>query len=152
MIEVQKMTAPRSQRRGLGASLRLAHHLYGKILHKRLVNEDLTMAQYVHLRTLKEEGPITQSELSAQMGIEKASSTRVLDELEQKKLILRERQKSDRRVIVVSLSDHGLEKIEEVMRSARQVAETASRGFDDDDLHRLFVALDKMIDNLSSSS
>jgi len=132
--------------------LRLAHHLYGKLLQKKLTGMDISMAQYVHLRTLKEEGRMTQSELSAHLGIEKASSTRVLDELEQRGFILRERQKKDRRMIIVSLSGFGREKIADAMTSARTAADIAARGFDDAEIRQLFEALDRMIDNLSSQS
>lgn len=141
-----------SAKRGLGASLRLAHHLYGKHLQKRLVGADLSLAQYVHLRTLKEEGKITQSELSARMGIEKASSTRVLDELSQRNLISRERHKTDRRRIIVSLTDEGREAIGQAMDSARTVAEMASTNLEDGELLALFAALDRIIENLSSET
>ncbi|AJE47676.1 MarR family winged helix-turn-helix transcriptional regulator [Celeribacter indicus] len=150
MLENDHSPAPLSQRRGLGASLRLAHHLYGKLLQKRLVGAELSMAQYIHLRTLREEGRVSQSELSAQLGLEKASSTRVLDELAQRGLIHRERHHQDRRMIMVSLTAEGRAKIDQSMTSARAVAELASRNFDEGELLQLFTALDKMIGNLAS--
>lgn len=150
MAEKIETAAPLSQRRGLGASLRLAHHLYGKLLQKHLVDAELSMAQYIHLRTLREEGRVSQSELSARLGLEKASSTRVLDELAQRGLIHRDRYKQDRRMIIVSLTDAGREKIDQSMRSARGVAQIASRNFDEGELLQLFRALDKMIGNLAS--
>ena len=139
-----------SRKRGLGASLRLSHHLYGKLLQKQLIDSDLSMAQYIHLRSLREEGALSQSELSAILGIEKASSTRVLDELEQRQLILRERNREDRRVVVVSLSDQGRKKIDQAMKAARTAADRASKGFEEDELLQLFAAMDKLIGNLSS--
>lgn len=150
MAEDIDTAIPLSQRRGLGASLRLAHHLYGKLLQKRLVDAELSMAQYIHLRTLREEGRISQSELSARLGLEKASSTRVLDELAQRGLIHRERHARDRRMIIVSLTDQGREKTDLSMKSARAVADMASRNFDDGELLHLFRALDKMIGNLAA--
>lgn len=144
------MTHSPSRKRGLGASLRLAHHLYGKILQKQLSHTDLSMAQYIHLRSLREEGGLSQTELSALLGIEKASSTRVLDELEQRNLIVRERSREDRRVVVVTLSEEGLEAIDQAMTAARNAAQHASRGFEEDELHQLFAAMDKLIRNLSA--
>ncbi|WGT52623.1 MarR family winged helix-turn-helix transcriptional regulator [Thioclava nitratireducens] len=151
-MENKDIPIPMSQRRGLGASLRLAHHLYGKRLQKRLIASELSMAQYIHLRTLKEEVRVSQSELSAQLGIEKASSTRVLDELAQRGLIRRERHKQDKRMLVVSLTEAGHAKIDEAMESARVIANVASQDFDEGELLQLFRALDKMIDNLSAES
>ena len=141
-----------SQKRGLGASLRLANHLYGKLLQKRLIDSDLSMAQYIHLRTLKEEGRLSQSELSAQLGIEKASSTRALDELAQRNLIRRERHKQDRRMIIVSLSEEGHKKIDEAMSSAKVAARLASENFDEGELLQLFASLDKIIKTLSTAT
>ena len=143
------MNSP-SKKRGLGASLRLAHHLYGKLLQKQLHDTELSMAQYIHLRCLKEEGSLKQSELSALLGIEKASSTRVLDELEQRNLIVRKRSQEDRRAVVLSLSDEGVEKIDQAMKAARLTADYASQGFDKNELDRLFAAMDKLIGNLSA--
>jgi DNA-binding MarR family transcriptional regulator len=139
-----------SRKRGLGASLRLAYHLYGKQLQKRLNVSDLSMAQYIHLRSLGEEGSLNQSELSALLGIEKASSTRVLDELEQRNLIRRERSREDRRVVIVSLSKHGRHTINQAMELARTVADRASKGLEEEELFQLFKAMDKLIKNLST--
>lgn len=149
MLDTKDIAKSPSYKRGLGASLRLAYHLYGKLLQKLLVEFDLSMAQYIHLRTLREEGHASQSELSALLGIEKASSTRVLDELAQRNLILRERHPKDRRVIIVSLTDEGHAKIDQAMASARSIADRASRNLDEGELFQLFLALDKMIENLS---
>ncbi|AVW90087.1 MAG: MarR family transcriptional regulator [Alphaproteobacteria bacterium] len=110
------------------------------------------MAQYIHLRTLKEEGRLSQSELSAQLGIEKASSTRVLDELAQRNLIRRERHKQDRRMIIVSLSEEGHKKIDEAMSSAKVAARLASENFDEGELLQLFASLDKIIKTLSTAT
>ena len=127
-----------SRKRGLGASLRLAHHLYGKLLQEQLRETGLSMAQYIHLRCLREEGKLKQSELSGLLGIEKASSTRVLDELEKRDLITRNRSQSDRRVVHVDLTDTGLRRIDGAMK------------FEPDELGRLFAAMDKLLDNLAS--
>jgi DNA-binding MarR family transcriptional regulator len=115
-----------------------------------LVEYDLSMAQYIHLRTLREEGHSSQSELSALLGIEKASSTRVLDELARRDLILRERHQRDRRVIVVSLTEEGHAKIDQAMTSARSIADRASKNLNEEELFQLFLALDKMVENLSA--
>ena len=152
MFENNDITTPLSKRRGLGASLRLVYHLYGKLLQRHLAGSELSMAQYVHLRTLKEEGPVSQSELSARMGIEKASSTRVLDELAQKKLISRERHQKDRRMIIVSLTGDGRRKIDHAMNRARSVANLALEDFEEEELLQLYSALDKLIETLSSKS
>jgi DNA-binding MarR family transcriptional regulator len=133
-----------SRKRGLGASLRLAHHLYGKLLQEQLRETGLSMAQYIHLRCLREEGKLKQSELSGLLGIEKASSTRVLDELEKRDLITRNRSQSDR-------TDSGLRRIDGAMKSARLAADHASTGFEPDELGHLFAAMDKLLDNLASA-
>ena len=140
-----------SRKRGLGASLRLAHHLYGKLLQEQLRETGLSMAQYIHLRCLREEGKLKQSELSGLLGIEKASSTRVLDELEKRDLITRNRSQSDRRVVHVDLTDSGLRRIDGAMKSARLAADHASAGFEPDELGHLFAAMDKLLDNLASA-
>lgn len=110
------------------------------------------MAQYVHMRTLREDGQVNQSELSARLGIEKASSTRLLDDLAKKKLIHRDRNEKDRRMILVSLTESGRITIDQAMETARIVANLAMTGVEEDELRQFFLTLDRMIGNLTADN
>lgn len=139
----------RAARQGLGASLREAHRLYIRNLQEHLSRRGLTVAQYLHLRVLWEEGALTQTEISARLGIEKASSTGVLNSLERAGLVTRRRDETDRRRVILRLTDDGAACAREILPFAREVAARASAGVPDKDLATFFRALDTIIENLS---
>ena len=134
---------------GIGASLRSAHRLYLKLLQDHLGTRGLTVAQYLHLRVLREQKGLFQNEISARLGIEKASSTAVLDALERDGLIERQRDGEDRRRLKVTLTGKGEKLADEMMSFARQIASAATDGVDADDLASFFATMDRVIDNLS---
>jgi MarR family transcriptional regulator, organic hydroperoxide resistance regulator len=145
-------TAPvRRSHRGVGAMLRYAHRAYSRVLQKRLAPFGLTVAQYLHLRTLWQEGPMTQIEISQHIGIEKASSTAVLDALEKSGMIDRARDERDRRKINVRLTPAGKSLQDAVLTSTRAVAAEAVLDLDEAEVALFFGVLTKMIRNLERS-
>ncbi|HTH97457.1 MAG TPA: MarR family transcriptional regulator [Stellaceae bacterium] len=152
-LDAEPRPRPRVRRahRGVGAMTRYVHRAYSRVLQRRLMPYNLTVAQYLHLRTLWQDGPMTQIEISQRIGIEKASSTSVIDSLEKEGLILRVRDTQDRRKINVSLSPKGEALRDQVRIVARSVADDAVIGIDDDELLLFFKILDKMIANLDAA-
>src|ERR1700749_1733636 len=88
---------------GLGMKLRDGNAVFNKALREELARHDITFSQYQHLRQLWQEDGLAQVELSRRIGIETASSTAVIDQLEKLGLIRRRRDAADRRRIIVSL-------------------------------------------------
>jgi DNA-binding MarR family transcriptional regulator len=142
----------RSARQGLGASLREAHRLYIRRLQEHLSTRGLTVAQYLHMRVLLEHGPLTQTEISARLGIEKASSTGALQALEDAGLVVRHRDPRDRRRVIVRLSERGADAATAILPFAREIATGATGGVDEEDLATFFHVLDAVIDRLSVPS
>jgi DNA-binding MarR family transcriptional regulator len=73
----------------------------------RLVRHGVTLSQWLHLRTLWDDPGMTRSAISRYLGVEKASSTAVLDDLEARGLIRRLRNGEDRRVVNLELTAAG---------------------------------------------
>lgn len=92
---------------GLGRLLREADMTFNRALREELARYDVTFSQYQHLWQLWKEDGLPQFELSRRIGIETASSTSVIDQLERHELITRRRDAADRRRIVVSLTTAG---------------------------------------------
>src|SRR5918997_5872610 len=113
-VAVKKRPARSQPPSGVGKLLRRAHRSYSRRLQESLADYGVSLAQYLHLRELWEVNGITQVELSQKVGIEKASSTAVLDALEKQKLILRVRNTQDRRKVNVYLTPAG-QKLREVL-------------------------------------
>jgi MarR family transcriptional regulator for hemolysin len=114
----RELTRPASTRRsvpdiGLGRLLRDANLAFNRALRRELGKHGCTFSQYQHLYQLWQNDGLAQVELSRRVGIEMASSTAVISQLERRKLIKRSRDPQDRRRIIVVLTPAGsaLEKL-----------------------------------------
>jgi DNA-binding MarR family transcriptional regulator len=137
---------------GVGKLLRRAHRSYTRKLQERLAEHGVSLAQYLHLRELWELNGITQVELSQKVGIEKASSTAVLDALDKQKLIFRVRNAQDRRKVNVYLTPAG-QKIRDVLSpAAKGIAAQAVSDLSQSELDILFSVLNRMIGNLEEDN
>lgn len=67
----------------------------------------LSASQYGVLETLQERGPVHQQELAEALGRSKAQMTAIIDALEERELVRRERHAVDRRFISVYLTEAG---------------------------------------------
>ncbi|KEA62755.1 putative regulatory protein associated with the ectoine operon [Marinobacterium lacunae] len=74
----------------------------------------LTMPQLMTMQTLDAEGPITIGVLAKKMNLAQATVTSILDRLELKGLVRRERSQSDKRKVLACPTQEGLE----LMKSA----------------------------------
>jgi DNA-binding MarR family transcriptional regulator len=63
----------------------------------------------LHYLRYNADKPLTPTQLASMLALENNSITRLLDELEKKKLVKRRRSRSDRRVIKITLTDDGKE-------------------------------------------
>jgi MarR family 2-MHQ and catechol resistance regulon transcriptional repressor len=84
-------------------------------LAERSTIGDLTYSQFAVLETLYHLGPMTQGEISQKILKSLSNMTTVIDNLERDRLVRRERDANDRRVIRVHLTDAGSSKLEAVL-------------------------------------
>ncbi|MGV6874956.1 MarR family winged helix-turn-helix transcriptional regulator [Pseudochelatococcus sp. B33] len=139
-------------RPGIGRVLREASKVWNRLLQERLAVHNIGLAEYLHLRALWAQDGVPQIELAQRIGIEKASSTAVLNSLETKDLIRRTRDAEDRRKVNVFLTEKGQELKETLLPTAHTVALQAIRGFHEDEVLLLVSLLRKMIDNLQDET
>lgn len=83
-----------------------ATDLHSKFLAK---NTGLTAPQMLLLQTLRNKGEDTVGGLAKEMSLSQATVTTILDRLEKKALVIRERSTSDRRKVLVDLTDNAVD-------------------------------------------
>jgi MarR family 2-MHQ and catechol resistance regulon transcriptional repressor len=83
----------------------------GNLLNKN----KLTMSQFGVLESLYYLGPMCQKQLGSKILKSTANITTVIDNLEKRNLVMRVRQKDDRRFITVNLTDKGREYVSKIM-------------------------------------
>jgi len=96
-------------RRSLSSYVKLtraANRLTGSI-HRHLLDDNLTQSQFGVLEALYHLGPLSPSDLGQKILKSNANLTTVLDSLEKKRLVVRDRSASDRRRISVQLTESG---------------------------------------------
>lgn len=73
----------------------------------------LTAPQILLLHTIRDQGEVTIGELADRMSLSQATVTTILDRLEKRDLIYRERSQEDKRKVHAYLTDQGLETLKD---------------------------------------
>jgi DNA-binding MarR family transcriptional regulator len=97
------------------------HQICLTVLAEALEDLDLTPMQFGGLRYLRDEPDIDQNGLAARLGIDRASTSQLVDLLERRKLIQRSVNGADRRARCLRLTPAG-KKLEERARPAASAA------------------------------
>lgn len=86
-------------------------------IHRHLAANDLTVSQFGVLEALFHLGPLYQRELAEKLLKSGGNMTLVIDNLEKRSLVKRERQPDDRRCIKVCLTEKGHQLISQIFPS-----------------------------------
>jgi len=113
----------------------------------RLAKEGLTHAQWMPLLILRLGGPSSVVKLAGELNTDAGATTRLLDRLEAKGLCLRERASSDRRVVMVSLTDEGQRITAELTAVLADVFNAHLAGFSMEEWRTLLSLLSRMLAN-----
>ena len=111
---------------------------------------DLTFSQYVTLKELAN-GPAGVTELARIAQLNPGAMTRLLDRLEERGIVQRVADPSDRRVWRIHTTEAGKTLWTDVSHCGRRVREQAMRGLSDNDRERLTTLLTQVRDNLTPS-
>jgi MarR family 2-MHQ and catechol resistance regulon transcriptional repressor len=120
---------PEDQRRALNLYVKLmraTNRATGRI-HRHLNDDNLTISQFAVLEALYHLGPLCQGDLVRKILKSNANLTTVVDSLEKKALVRRDRSGDDRRRVTVHLTDSGRQLIARVFP---RHAEIVAREFD----------------------
>ena len=114
-----------SQRQALNSCVKLmraSNRTTGKI-HRHLREDNLTQSQFAVLEALYHLGPMSQGQLGGKILRSNANLTTVVDSLERKKLVLRQRTAVDRRRVEVRLTKVGEELIARIFPRHAEIVE-----------------------------
>lgn len=135
---------------GIGKLLRRSHLAFSRIFRDRLKDHDVSFSEFVHLERLWYDDGLNQTELSRRVGIETASSTTVLDALEKRGYIRRERDARDRRNIRVFLEPAGAEIEAKLLECAAGINAIARDGLNKADIAEFFRIMSVIAGNLEA--
>lgn len=136
---------------GIGWRLRRAHMAFSRGFRQELAKADVSFGQFVHLERLWDHDGPTQAELSRAVGIETASSTTILDELERRAFVTRVRNPDDRRKINVYLTEAGRALEPLLLERARAVNFAARASLPPGQIENLFAMLEAVTEALNEA-
>jgi DNA-binding MarR family transcriptional regulator len=137
---------------GLGVLLRDGHRAFQHAVQTRLSGKGVTLGEWTHLRVLSEQDGLTQVELCRRIGIQKASSTAIVNSLERRKLIWRSRDPKDLRKYDIYLTPKGENLRETLIPCVAAVNAEAQKNLSAKDTAVLFRIVRNIVDNLSAAS
>ena len=108
---------------------------------------DVTAAQFVVLANLATGSAKSASDLCKYISYDAGAMTRMIDRLEEKGLLRRNRDSGDRRLVNLELTETGLAAIPPMMEVSRRVANRFLDGFSKAESRQLEVFLTRMLDN-----
>ncbi|WP_400263924.1 MarR family winged helix-turn-helix transcriptional regulator [Staphylococcus nepalensis] len=90
-------------------------------LFMKKFNLNVNISQILALSKLKEEGPQKPSSLALALGYTSGAITKLTNNLVKEDYILREHQKNDRRVVLITITKKGLEVLEEAQKQGQNM-------------------------------
>jgi DNA-binding MarR family transcriptional regulator len=138
-------------RSSVGYLLKRAHLLMLDQLEPVVAGSDITITQWVVMMHLREGLAINASDLCTQLRHDSGALTRLIDQLETRGLVQRERSREDRRAVQLRMTDAGLQILVPLLPKVVDKINFALRDFsraEADELNRL---LSKLIGSLESA-
>jgi len=114
---------------------------------ERLASHDLTHSQWLPLLKLSMCGPNPVANLVRELDIDAGAVTRLLDRLETKGLVRRERSSEDRRVVLIHLTEAGSAIAEDLRAVVADVFNAHLEGFSREEWQLLLQLLKRFIAN-----
>ena len=120
---------------------------------KRVVKgagEDLSPVEILVLRTLVEQGEITQQQLAQRLSKDKAQITRLIQGLVKKQLIVKQRNPNDKRSFVITAKDKVKKKMVDFIEHEKDIVQKMLKGMSDKEKKSMGKTLILMKNNLES--
>jgi DNA-binding MarR family transcriptional regulator len=131
----------------IGYLIKRAHLLLVDRLEMVIEGSGLTFTQWVVLMYLRDGLALNATTLCAKLRHDSGALTRVLDQLEMRGLVARERSREDRRAVALRLTDAGLAVVESLVPRVVEALNFALRGFSRAETLQMIHLLGRLISN-----
>jgi len=111
---------------------------------------DLTPEQAGIIRRLGEQEGISQKELSTRMVKDQTNITRLLDQLEKKRLVRRGPNKEDRRSFLAYLTEDGKEMNKKIILAESEIMEIALKGMSEERIALWKEVIEEIAENINA--
>lgn len=132
----------------IGYLLKLAQTLMVECASDAFTDRDISFMQWIVLMKLREGAAMTASDLCRDMRHDTGALTRLLDQLEERGYIVRERSKEDRRVVQLQLTPAGRKQAVDLIPLAVERLNIAVGDFSKAEFNEFARLLNKLIGKL----
>lgn len=130
--------------RSVGYLVRQTHRALTRALQARIAPHGVSIGMWFFLRALWQEDGISQRELSHRVGMMEPTTASALTNMERKGYVRRIRNRADRRIVNVFLTERGRALRRELLPLAAEVNEVALRGITINEATQLRALLGKI--------
>lgn len=130
--------------RSVGYLVRQTHRALTRALQARIAPHGVSIGMWFFLRALWQEDGISQRELSQRVGMMEPTTASALTNMERKGYVRRIRNRADRRIVNVFLTERGRALRRELLPLAAEVNEVALRGITINEATQLRALLGKI--------
>jgi len=142
----KKLTPPRS----IGRSLNFAAGRMNALCQQLLDPHDLSLPQWVILSCLWRAEQLTVGALAELVGNGLPATSRIVDRMAERGLVTRQKHETDRRIIVVTLTDKGNE-LRHLSNFQERINALLFAGFSQEEQTLAFALLSRMQDNAEAA-
>ncbi len=117
----------------------------GRLLHKcstLMYFSSRNGSQQTEILRLINDGPLSQKDIQEQLGVQPATVSELISKLENKEFLIRERSESDRRVVMLTITDMGKKALEKRLRETP--ASKVEICLDEEEQQQLLALLEKL--------
>ncbi|MCM3783538.1 MarR family transcriptional regulator [Neobacillus mesonae] len=115
--------------------------------YAKILDNDLTASQYFILQTLAREGPQTSTYFAGALDVTMPAITNLSNKLVRKGYIERRSSESDRRKVVLQITEQGMAVEEKMLEKYKELTEGLWSDFSEAEMDLLIASYQKMIDH-----
>ncbi|MGG5289058.1 MarR family winged helix-turn-helix transcriptional regulator [Pseudomonas shirazensis] len=140
-------TAPYDVTEQIGHLLRKAYQRHTAIFQQHACDPQLTSIQFVTLCALRDHGPSSQAELIKATAVDQATIRGIVDRLKARELVQLSPDPSDKRKVIVELTEPGAALLDAMIPCARQISQLSMGCLNAGEQVAILFLLRKMIDS-----
>ncbi len=134
--------------RKIGKRIMILSHYHQAYINQRLLGSQFTYAQFNVLRVLKDHDGISQEALVQLLMIDKARVSRVVAQLVEKQLLIKETSLTDKRGVCLFMSEKGKKMLPEVEGILKKSSDRMLEGLSEEEVQQALSLLDHMCRNV----
>jgi DNA-binding MarR family transcriptional regulator len=136
----------------VGYLLKRCGVLMTAVAEERFESLEISFTQWIVLTHLAQQEHISATQLSAHIGHDMGALTRVVDELERRGFVRRERSSRDRRAVEIAITPAGRRQAQEARRLIVQLLNRLVEPFTDPEIDTLIGLLQRLLGHLQSEA